>query len=98
MKINQSAVNTQPKMPVRENTDKADVSSGVKSDEKTDESAVKLNVSQRNVVEVSSDDEGIPEKPAGGVKALLDKLMANPESTATAHSGLSPEKVLQLLA
>lgn len=95
MKINQSTVNTQPKMPVRENTEKAGVASDAQIDEKSDESAVKLNVSQRNVVDVS--DESVSEKPAGGIKALLEKLIANPESTATAHSGLAAEKVLQLL-
>lgn len=97
MKINQSAVNTQPKIPVRENTEKAGVSSGDKAEDKVGESGVMLDVSQRNVVEVS-DDEGMPEKPVGGIKQLLDKLMAAPENTATLHAGLSPEKVLQLLA
>lgn len=95
MKINQSTVNTQPKMPVRENTERTGISSDAQIDEKSDESGVQLNVSQRNVVDVS--DENVSEKPAGGIKALLEKLIANPESTAAAHSAISAEKVLQLL-
>lgn len=98
MKINQSPVNTQPKTSVQENTSKA----GLLTDEKTEkiqnieEGGVTLTVSQRNIVGAS--DDSTAEEPVGGIKALLEKLMANPENTATVHSGLSPDKVLQLLA
>ncbi|MCL2081066.1 MAG: hypothetical protein FWH16_03085 [Oscillospiraceae bacterium] len=99
MRINQTAVNPQQKLPVNEAAERADEAArgnSVNGASDAEENGVTLTVSQRNAVEVDNGAEA--ERPAGGIRLLLDSLMANPEDTAGLHAGLSPERVLQLLA
>ncbi|MCL1820987.1 MAG: hypothetical protein FWG36_10090 [Oscillospiraceae bacterium] len=94
MKINQPPINSQSKLPIRENTGKAAELNKEDPAINAEKEGVTLSVSHRNDVTSVADEA---EKPAVGVKQLLEQLLSSPEDTASLHSGLTPDKVLQLI-